>query len=320
MSRDRPRVWIDCDPGHDDAFALFFAAHTCSIAGVSSVSGNVGLASTTRNARIVCDLAGIEAPLHAGAAGPLVGEPLHAPDVHGDSGLDGPSLPTARHPIAPEHAADAIVEATRREEGLWLVPTGPLTNVALALRLDPSLADRIAGISLMGGSRTFGNTTPAAEFNILADPEAADVVMRCGARILMAGLDLTHRFRLGRDHAAALAAIPTEIGRFTADLLGFFLERYERRSGMPSAPMHDPCALLALTDPELFEVTPLHVVVELAGRHTRGMTLCDQRDVHRRGEANVEVLTGIDAERAWDRLYAAIAALGGQGDEGSALA
>lgn len=320
MSRERPRVWIDCDPGHDDAFALLFAAHACSVAGVSSVSGNVGLASTTRNARIVCDLAGIDAPLHAGAAGPLVGEPLHAPDVHGDSGLDGPVLPAPRQPLAEAHAAHAIVEATRHEEGLWLVPTGPLTNVALALRLDPSLPERIAGISLMGGSRSFGNTTPAAEFNILADPEAADAVFRSGARIVMAGLDLTHRFRLGRDHVAALAAIPSEVGRFASELLGFFLERYEKRSGLPSAPMHDPCALLALSDPELFERTPLHVVVELAGRHTRGMTLCDQRDVHRRGRANAEVLTGIDAERAWDRLHDALASLGTQGGEAGTTA
>lgn len=307
MSEGRPRVWIDCDPGHDDAFALLLAAQTCTVVGISSVSGNVGLASTTRNARIVRDLAGLDAPLHAGAAGPLVGEPLHAPDVHGDSGLDGPRLPEPRGPVESLHAAQAIVDATRRDRDLWVVATGPLTNVALALRLDPDLPERIAGISLMGGSRTFGNTTAAAEFNILADPEAADVVLRSGARIVMAGLDLTHQFRLGRDHAASLAEIPGEIGSFTAELLGFFLERYERRSGLPSAPMHDPCSVLALTDPDLFERSSLHVVVELRGAHTRGMTLCDQRGMHSRADANVEVLTRIDAEGAWSRLRAALA-------------
>lgn len=310
MSERSPRVWIDCDPGHDDAFALLFAARTCTVVGLSSVSGNVGLASTTRNARIVRDLAGLEAPLHAGAAGPLVGEPLHAPDVHGVSGLDGPALPEPRSPVDATPAAEAIVAATRREAGLWLIATGPLTNVALALRLDPELPERIAGISLMGGSRSFGNTTPAAEFNILADPEAADVVLRSGARIVMAGLDLTHQFRLGREHAASLADIPGVIGRFTSELLGFFLERYEQRSGLPSAPMHDPCSVLALTHPEAFERTPLHVVVELRGEHTRGMTLCDQRDMHHRGDANVEVLTHIDADAAWTHLRAALASYG----------
>lgn len=320
MNEGGPRVWIDCDPGHDDAFALLLAARTCRVVGISSVSGNVGLASTTRNARIVRELAGLEVPLHAGAAGPLVGTPLHAPDVHGVSGLDGPLLPTPSEPVAALPAAQAIVDATRRDPGLWLVATGPLTNVALALRLDPELPERIAGISLMGGSRTFGNTTPAAEFNILADPEAADVVMRCGARIVMAGLDLTHQFRLGREHAASLAEIPGEIGRFTSELLGFFLERYEHRSGLPSAPMHDPCSVLALTDPELFERSALRVVVELRGEHTRGMTLCDQRDMRPREDANVDVLTRIDAEGAWSRLYSALAsyAEAGEGDVASA--
>ncbi len=308
MSAARPRVWIDCDPGHDDAFALFLAARTCDVVGVSSVSGNVSLASTTRNARIVRDLAGLDAPLHRGAAGPLVGEPLHAPDIHGDSGLDGPVLPAPRGEVDPVPAAQAIVEATRREEGMWLVATGPLTNLALALRLDPGLVDRIAGISLMGGSRTGGNTTAAAEFNILADPEAADAVLRSDARVVMAGLDLTHQFRLGRDEVAELRALASPLAVFAADLLGFFLERYEHRSGQPSAPMHDPCAVLAVTDPELFERTPLNVVVELRGEHTRGMTLCDERDVHRRGTPNVEVLTRIDAPAAWTRLKGALAA------------
>jgi inosine-uridine nucleoside N-ribohydrolase len=304
----RPRVWLDGDPGHDDAFALLLAARSCDVVGLSSVSGNVSLASTTRNARIVRDLAGLDAPLHRGAAGPLVGRPLHAPDIHGESGLDGPVLPAPRGEVDPVPAAQAIVEATRREEGLWLIATGPLTNLALALRLDPGLVDRIAGISLMGGSRTVGNTTPAAEFNILADPEAADVVLRSDARLIMAGLDLTHQFRLGRDEVAELRGLANPVADFAADLLGFFLERYEQRSGLPSAPMHDPCAVLAVTDPELFARASLNVVVELRGEHTRGMTLCDERDVHRRGTPNVEVLTSIDAEAAWSRLRDALAA------------
>ena len=201
----------------------------------------------------------------------------------------------------------AIVAAARRHDDLWLVPTGPLTNVALALRLDPELPERLAGISLMGGSRTFGNTTAAAEFNILADPEAADAVFASGARIVMAGLDLTHQFRLGADDVAALRALPSPVGRFTADLLGYFLAAYERRSGQASAPMHDPCAVLALTDPGLFEREHLRVVVETRGRHTRGMTLCDQRDLHHRAAPNAEVLTRIDAQGARPVLHQALA-------------
>lgn len=308
MSERRPRVWIDCDPGHDDAFALLYAARSCDVVGISTVSGNVGIDSTTRNALIVRELAGLQVPLYRGAAGPLVGAPLHAPDVHGESGLDGPELPEPAGRAEPLPAATAIVNATRSGEELWLVAIGPLTNLALALRLDPTLPARIAGVSLMGGSRLFGNTTAAAEFNILADPEAADVVFRSGARIVMAGLDLTHQFRLGREEASQLAEIGTPVGRFAAELLGFFLQAYQRRSGRPSAPMHDPCAVLALTDPELFERERLAVTVELRGEHTRGMTVCDQRDMERRAPANAEVLTAIDAPSAWARLRDALAA------------
>lgn len=307
MRDARPRILLDCDPGHDDAFALLVAARRCEVVAVTTVSGNVGLSSTTRNALILRELAGLDVPVHRGAAGPLVGEPLHAPDIHGDSGLDGPDLPAPRGEVDPVPAAVAIVEAARRHDDLWLVATGPLTNVALALRLDPELPERLAGISLMGGSRSFGNTTAAAEFNILADPEAADAVFASGARIVMAGLDLTHQFRLGTDDVAALRAVDGPVGRFAADLLGFFLAAYARRSGRPSAPMHDPCAVLALTDPELFDREALRIVVETQGRHTRGMTLCDQRDMHRRAAPNAEVLTRIDADAARARLHEALA-------------
>lgn len=307
MSRSRPRVLIDCDPGHDDAFALLLAARTCDLVAITSVSGNVGLPSTTRNALVVRDLTGLDVPVHRGADRPLVGEALHAPDIHGESGLDGPAPRAPRGDADPLPAAQAIVEASKRHDGLWLVALGPLTNVALALRLDPGLADRLAGISLMGGSRTFGNATPAAEFNVLADPEAADAVLRSGARIVMAGLDLTHQWRLGEDVAAALRASGNEPGAFAADLLAFFLSRYARHSGHRDAPMHDPCAVLALTDPGLFASERLHVAVELRGEHTRGMTVCDQRDLHRRREPNTEVLTRIDAPAATDRLLAALA-------------
>lgn len=308
MTNARPRVWLDCDPGHDDAFALLYAAQRTDLVGISTVSGNVGLASTTRNARIVRDLAGSTVPLHQGAAGPLVGEPLHAPDIHGESGLDGPTLPEPRGAVDPMPAVHAILEASRAHDDLWLVPTGPLTNIALALRIDPSLATRVKGISLMGGSRTYGNTTPAAEFNILADPEAADVVFRSGAKILMAGLDLTHQFRLGAKHVADLDAVSGPITDFTADLLRFFLAMYEKRSGLPSAPMHDPCAVMVLTRPDLFETEAFHVSVELQGTHTRGMTLCDQRERHMRGEPNATVLMKIAAEDAWSELLGALRA------------
>lgn len=304
---ERPRVLLDCDPGHDDAFALLFAARACELVAVTTVSGNVSLDRTTRNALVVRDLAAASLPVHAGAARPLVGEPLHAPDIHGHSGLDGPEPREPRGDVEALPAARAIVEAARRHRDLWLVATGPLTNVALALRLDPELPRRLAGISLMGGSRSFGNTTAAAEFNILADPEAAAAVFDSGARIVMAGLDLTHQFRVGDPEVAALRALGNEVGTYLSELLEFFLESYERRSGRRFAPMHDPCAVLALTDPDLFERQSLRVAVELCGDHTRGMTLCDQRDLPQRGTPNAEVLTRIDRPAAVARMLEVLA-------------
>ena len=306
----RPRVWLDCDPGHDDAFALLLAARTCDLIGVSTVSGNVGVDSTTRNALLVRDLFAPDertVPVHAGAAGPLSGEPLHAPDIHGESGLDGPEPWEPSGGPEPEPAAQAIVRAAREHDDLWLVATGPLTNVALAFLLDPTLPRRLRGVSWMGGSRTFGNVTAAAEFNALADPEAADLVFRSGARIVMAGLDLTHQFLLGPVDTERLRALGTRVGDFGADLLASFQDRYRRASRRPDAPMHDPCAVLALTDPELFESESLHVTVELRGAATRGATVCDLRDLHRRGAANATVLVRIDAEAARERLHRALA-------------
>lgn len=310
---DHPSILLDCDPGHDDAFAILLAGVTTRLVAVTTVSGNVGLASTTRNANVVREVGGLDVPIYAGAARPLAGEPLHAPDIHGDSGLDGPVLPDPSRAIEESPAVEAILRLSREVNDLWLVPTGPLTNIAHALRVDPTLAERVAGISLMGGSRSFGNTTPAAEFNILADPEAAHVVFASGAPIVMAGLDLTHQFRLGWDEIAAFRALESRVGTFAADLLTFFMERYEARSGMPSAPMHDPCAVMAVTHPEWFDSERLNVRVERYGEYTRGMTLCDTREMHHRKDANATVLTRIDRDAAFQHLLDSLGSYGSAG-------
>ena len=169
----RPGIILDCDPGHDDAVAIITAAHFADVRGVVTVAGNAPLERTTHNALVMRDLIGLDAPVHAGCERPLVAEPRPAAFVHGESGLDGADLPAPITPLDGRDGVEFIVETCRAEEGLWLVPTGPLTNIAMALRLDPSLVQRIAGVSLMGGG-SFGNRTAVAEFNIWADPEAAD--------------------------------------------------------------------------------------------------------------------------------------------------
>ena len=167
---------------------------------MTTVSGNAPLEKTTRNALLTCQLLGLEVAIHAGASRPLIAEPRHAEFIHGASGLDGPALPPLTREPAGSDAAGFIVESASNHSDLWLVATGPLTNVAAALLRDPELADRLAGIAIMGGGSTFGNVTAAAEFNILSDPEAADRVFRSGANLVLADLNLTHQFLLGGSH------------------------------------------------------------------------------------------------------------------------
>ena len=226
--------------------------------------------------------------------------------MHGSNGLGGVEVPAPTRAVASHAAVDYLLETTRSEPDLWLVPIGPLTNIALALQRDPALADRIAGISIMGGSTTHGNATAAAEFNVWADPEAAAVVFGSGARIRLCGLNLTHQLRTSDDWLPRLPDSPA--GGFVRDLLGFLHARMQALVGERRAALHDPCAVLAVTHPHLFELLPRHVVVETAGEHTRGMTLVDERPTRDKPAANVEVAYRIDAPAATELVLAGIAA------------
>jgi inosine-uridine nucleoside N-ribohydrolase len=306
----RPTIVLDCDPGHDDALAIAVAGRHTELLGITTVAGNVPLPLTTRNALAMVAVLGLDVPVHAGSPRPLVAEPRTAEFIHGASGLDGPALPNALPEPASHDAVRFLVDTVRARPGqVWIVATGPLTNVALALRAAPDLAGSVAGISLMGGGVPWGNVTPAAEFNVLVDPEAADVVFRSGARIVMAGLNVTHQWLMGPAERARIRATGGRVAAFCADLLDFFGDAYARAfSGVPAGPLHDPIAVLALTHPELFEVVPHHVVIELTGTHTRGMTVADLRGVRRGAAPNVELLTRIDAAAATEALVATLAA------------
>ena len=301
-------VIVDCDPGHDDAIALVVAARHTELLGVTTVAGNAPIERTTRNALVILDLLGHDAPVHQGAARPLLAAPVHAGYVHGESGLDGADLPEPERTVAGEDAVAFIVETARAREGVWLVPTGPLTNIALALRRAPDLPDRIAGISLMGGSATVGNRTAVAEFNIWADPEAAAVVFDYGGRLIQAGLHLTHELQTTPERLAALRAMPNRLGPLLGQLLEFFATTYiSRHDGFVGAPVHDVCAVLALTHPDLFTRRAAHVVVETGGPHTRGMTVVDLRTLKDRPAPNVELLMSIDEEAGFQVILDAVA-------------
>ena len=303
----RPRIILDCDPGHDDAIAIIVAARHTELVGITTVAGNAPLTSTTRNALIMRDLLGLDSPVHSGAERPLVAPPRHADYVHGESGLDGADLPEPVRGIDSIDAVGWIIETCRASEGIWLVPTGPLTNIALALRAAPDLAGRIGGISLMGGG-TFGNSTAAAEFNIWADPEAAAAVFSYGGPLALSTLDLTHQFQATPDRIDRVRAVPGRLAGVIADLLVFFSRMYvDRHDNMHGAAVHDPLAVMALTHPELFERKDVHVVVETSGEYTRGMTLVDRRGLLERKPPNSTMLTTVDADAGFDVIIDAIA-------------
>ncbi len=300
-------VVLDCDPGHDDAVAIVVAAAHTNLLGITTVAGNAPLHLTTRNALIMTDLLGLSTPVHSGADRPLVAAPVTASYVHGESGLDGADLPDPSRAADGVKAVDFIIETCRAHDGVWLVATGPLTNIALALRSAPDLASKLGGISLMGGG-SFGNCTSAAEFNVWADPEAASIVFDYGGPLTMCGLDVTHQLQATPERIEAVRALPGALGKILADLFVFFSGTYVTRSdNLTGAPVHDPCAVLALTHPHLFDMISRHVVVEIHGRHTRGMTLIDQRNLIERPGPTCDVAAVIDSDAAFDVIVQAIA-------------
>lgn len=291
---------VDCDPGVDDAIAIILAHHLANLKGITTVSGNVPLEATTRNALHVISLLDADVPVCQGAAHPLVNRPAHSNHVHGSDGLGGlQPLDHSRRP-SEQNAVDFLLETPTSDD--WIVAIGPLTNLALAIQRDSEWVNRIKGISLMGGSTSHGNVTASAEFNIHFDPEAAAQVFNSGANIRMCGLNLTHQFLVTEESIERLKHSNGQLARFAEPLLRFLIGRMEKLSGSRVAALHDPCAVLAATHPHLLEFEELSVQVELEGALTRGMTVCDQRTTRRRDPPNVEVAQAIDVEPAMQLL------------------
>ena len=291
---------------------LLAAAHPrIDLLAITTVAGNGTLDRTTHNARAVCSMAGIrDVPIAAGAPGPLVGTLRTAEHVHGESGLDGAELAAADVPLAPEHAVDLMARLLRdAPEPLTLVPTGPLTNVALLLRTHPDLAERVREIVLMGGSTDVGNVEPLAEFNIHVDPEAADVVFSSGLPVTMCGLNVTHQALATEAVLERLRGLRTPLAETVVRLLVFFRDRYRDIWGLPAPPVHDPVAVARVIDPELVRCEEAHVAVELHGTHTRGATVCDRFGVRGR-TPNARVAMELDAAGFWDLVVGAVDRLG----------
>ncbi|MEK6216133.1 MAG: nucleoside hydrolase [Boseongicola sp.] len=297
------KIIIDTDPGQDDAVAILLALASpedVEVLGIVAVAGNVPLPLTGKNARIICELAGrSDIAVYAGCDRPLKRKLVTAENVHGKTGLDGPELPDPKMPLQDAHGVDFIIETLRREptRSVTLVPIGPLTNIATAFERAPDIVERVAEIVLMGGAYfEVGNVTPAAEFNIYVDPEAADIVFRSGAKITVMPLDVTHKALTSADWVQAMRNLGTEVGRMVSGWTNFF-ERFDKEKyGTEGAPLHDPCCIAYLIEPGMFSGRKVNVEIETQSELTLGMTVADWWGVTDR-PTNAMFMGSVDRER-----------------------
>lgn len=308
-------IIIDTDPGQDDAAAILLALASpdeINVLGITAVAGNVPLALTSKNSLIVCELAGkVDVPVYAGCAGPMTRKLVTAEHVHGKTGLDGPDLPDPSMPLQDLHAVDFIIETlrTRPAGSVTLCPLGPLTNIATALKRAPDIADRIQEIVLMGGAYfEVGNITPAAEFNIYVDPEAADIIFKSGIQITVMPLDVTHKVLVTPARIKALRDQQTKVCAAMADMVDFF-ERFDTdKYGSDGAPLHDPCVTAYLIQPNLFTGRHINVEIETQSELTLGMTVADWWRVTDRAP-NAMFMGDVDAQGFFELLTERLARL-----------
>ncbi len=302
------KIIMDCDPGHDDAIAIVLAAAQpeLDILAITTVSGNAEIEKTTDNALKICDLVSLtDVIVSKGASEPLVRLRETAPGIHGDSGLDGPELPAPSRSWSEEHGADTIIRLVKESnEPVTILPTGPLTNVALALTKAPEIKENIEEIVLMGGG-TFGNWTPSAEFNIWADPEAARKVFESGIPTVVMGLDITHQALATKEVIEQVNQIDNRVANIVSELLVFFASTYKEMFDFDGAPVHDVLTVAYLVAPELFTMKDVNIAVETKGEFTAGTTLVDLHGVTGR-EVNAKFGVELDVDGFWKLMIEAL--------------
>ncbi|MFH8562252.1 nucleoside hydrolase [Streptomyces sp. NPDC017988] len=308
------KIILDCDPGHDDAIAMLLAHGNpdVELVAVTTVVGNQTLEKVTRNALSVARIANITGvPFAAGCSRPLVRTIETAPEIHGESGIDGPVMPEPVLALDERHAVDLIIDTVMAHEPgeITLVPTAGLTNIAMAARKEPRIVERVREVVLMGGGYHTGNWSPVAEFNIKIDPEAAHIVFNEPWPVTMVGLDLTHQALATPEVVERIAKVGTKPAVFVGELLDFFGAMYLEAQGFAAPPVHDPCAVAYVIDPDVMTVRKAPVDIELTGTLTLGMTVTDLR-APAPEDCHTQVAVDLDHQRFWDLVVDALERIG----------
>ncbi len=309
-------IILDCDPGHDDAMAILLALGNPNInlLGVTTVGGNQSLEKVTYNARATLEMAhATNIPVHAGCDRPIIRPLQVAADVHGETGLDGAKLPKPTRPLDEGHAVNWIINTIMNHDPgtITLVPTGPLTNIAMAVRMEPRIVSRVKEVVLMGGGYHVGNCSAVAEFNIKTDPEAAHVVFNENWPITMIGLDLTHQALCTCEVQQKIDAVNTPISEFASNLMDFFRKAYQNNQDFVDPPVHDPCAIAYLIDGNVVNTRRCPLDVEISGKLTLGMTVADLRGPEpSAAECHTQVATKLDFDKFWDLIVGALRRIG----------
>ncbi|CAM3983678.1 nucleoside hydrolase [Alicyclobacillus pomorum] len=302
------KLFIDCDPGLDDAIAILLAgkAENLQLCGVSTVAGNQTVAKTTENARRIVGLGNLQCPVVQGAARPLLREPIIADDVHGESGLGGAELPPVDAPLAAENAILWLAQQLlNEEEPVTLVSIGPMTNTALLLSTFPDVKKKIQRIVMMGGSVGQGNVTPSAEFNVLADPEAAKIVFQSGVPVNMVGLDVTYQVLATPSIVEKIRKLNNSVSEYVSTWLTDYINAYYKTHGIEGGALHDPLAVAVLMDSDVVQFEEMYVDVETRGDLTYGRTVCARKG--QTGKApNAQVAVGVKPDLFWDMLFAVL--------------
>ena len=301
---NRTKIILDCDPGHDDAVAILLAglSDKIDLLGITVAAGNQTIAKTAQNALNVARFIGLDVPIAIGCQDPMVVPRVICSQVHGESGLDGFTFPTYKKDFDHRHACQFIIDTVMNNDDVVIVTCGPMTNLAIAMKLEPKIVKRIKGVVLMGGSTEHGNTSPAAEFNIMCDAEAAHVVFTSGVPIKMIGLNVTRKVLVTEEVIERFAKINNKISDMFVKLMRVFNENQRKTFGIKAAPLHDPVTVVSLIDENVVKFVKMNVEIDINHGSSYGRTNCDVFDYLKK-EKNVEVAMDVDVDRYWDILF-----------------